>query len=224
MGEQREVRPAVERKGPEAAASVPAREVVGSLVQPAILGGGAFPSRAIDQRDEAFAGEPVRLGVPMPGLRHDLRLLWSAAAGSKCASGQHGARWWKFALAPAAITPPSPRRPRPRRAHASSLQLRRDPGDLRLDPAAQERDAKTPRDSSGLFAGHRLTRLLRRETDLLVNRQGRFEACRGSLFAWGELLDASQRLHWLPIGEASDAIRRTSPFTPSAKFVPRSCM
>jgi hypothetical protein len=85
----------------------------------------------------------------------------------------------------------------------------------------KEQNAETRRDPSEFFPGHRSARLVRSDSDLRVGCEGRSEACRGSHYARGSSLGASRGLRWLPIGEASDAVNRTSPFTHSAKFAPR---
>ena len=110
-GEQREVRPAVEGQRPQAPAPAPPREVAGLLVQPAMLGGGELPGRALDQREEAFAGEPVSLDAPMLGLRLELRPV-AEARGRRVEEPEQAARRAVVDVAP------RPRRPsrRPRRA------------------------------------------------------------------------------------------------------------
>ena len=92
-------------------------------------------------------------------------------------------------------------------------------GGLRLAPTQFEADTEPPRDPSESFPGHRLTRLVRSDSDLRVGCQGRSEACRGSHCARGCSIGASRDLRWLHIGEASGAVNRTSPFTHSRKFV-----
>jgi hypothetical protein len=85
-------------------------------------------------------------------------------------------------------------------------------------PSRQEQNAETSRDPSESFPDHRSARLVRSDSGLRVVCEGRSETCRGSHYARGGLIGASQGLRWLPVGEASDAVKRTSPFTHSAKF------
>ncbi len=68
MGEQREVRPAIEGQGSLAPTPAPSHEVASFLVQPAMFGGSDLVGRALDQRGKAFAGEPTDCDAPTRGL------------------------------------------------------------------------------------------------------------------------------------------------------------
>jgi len=85
----------------------------------------------------------------------------------------------------------------------------------------QEQNVETSRDPSESFPSHRSARLVRSDSDLRVGCEGSSETCRSSHYARGGLIGASRGLRWLPIGGASEAVNRTSPFTHSAKFKSR---
>ena len=107
VGEQREVRPAVEGQGSKAPASPPPHEITGFLVQPAMLGGrdlkvelsisAARPSResprtSISQRSASASNFDQSARPQVAALKRPSR--------------QRGARWWTSSLASATITPP----------------------------------------------------------------------------------------------------------------------
>ena len=79
-GEQREVRPAVESQDPPAPTSAPPQEIALFLVQPAVLGGRDFAGRALDQRPQAFAGEPTDLAAPTLDLCVKIRPVGEASS------------------------------------------------------------------------------------------------------------------------------------------------